>query len=269
MKVLECEGCGGALAYHPEREQTQCLFCGGVSLRLRDAAVAEAVPTEAVAWGVQSAEAEGLFRTWARSSWWHPRELRALRVTVEQLWIPAWRVDADVELHWAGLRRAATRSGVEPMQGRESQRRGAWIPASVGLRRDELEALAPFPEDACVSWTADDPIAHEVLGLSSGGAVEEARPVLIAQAKAAVSAEHSVRRTGAVAILEDVQTRSLMLPVYIGCFRFRDRPWRFVINGQTGSVVGKGPLDRRKVALVAAVALIVAALVLLRSSHLI
>jgi hypothetical protein len=45
-----------------------------------------------------------------------------------------------------------------------------------------------------------------------------------------------------------------MLPVYIGSFRYRDLPWRFVINAQTGRVTGKPPLDRVKIAVVAALA---------------
>jgi len=44
------------------------------------------------------------------------------------------------------------------------------------------------------------------------------------------------------------EARLLMVPVYIGSFRYRDRPWRFVVNGQTGKVTGRAPLDRRKIA---------------------
>ena len=46
-----------------------------------------------------------------------------------------------------------------------------------------------------------------------------------------------------------------MLPIYVGCVRFRDQPWRFVINGQTGRVTGRTPLDRTKVAIAIAVVL--------------
>ena len=44
---------------------------------------------------------------------------------------------------------------------------------------------------------------------------------------------------------------------YVGCVRFRDRPWRFVINGATGTVTGRRPLSRLKVTI--AVLLVLAA----------
>jgi hypothetical protein len=51
------------------------------------------------------------------------------------------------------------------------------------------------------------------------------------------------------------------VPIYIGTFRFRDRPWRFLVNGQTGEVVGKAPLDWRKVLALVVLALVVGGLI--------
>ncbi len=56
-----------------------------------------------------------------------------------------------------------------------------------------------------------------------------------------------------------------MLPVYIGSFRFRDRAWRVLLNAQTGKLVGKAPIDRRKVLALLVVALVMVALALLWS----
>jgi hypothetical protein len=50
--------------------------------------------------------------------------------------------------------------------------------------------------------------------------------------------------------------------VYVGGFRHRDRPYRFVINAQSGRVFGRAPLDRWKVALAVALVLTLLAAVL-------
>ena len=51
-------------------------------------------------------------------------------------------------------------------------------------------------------------------------------------------------------MVEEENHKLYMLPVYIGAFRFRERAWRFVINAQTGEVVGETPVDRQKVVMV-------------------
>ena len=42
---------------------------------------------------------------------------------------------------------------------------------------------------------------------------------------------------------------SLLLPVWISCFRYQDKIYRFMVNGQTGKVSGKTPISWIKVAL--------------------
>jgi hypothetical protein len=64
-------------------------------------------------------------------------------------------------------------------------------------------------------------------------------------------------RTGSLVRVRDA--RLSMVPIYIGSFRYRERPWRFVINGQTGTVTGRAPLDRVKLALAIGLAVAVLA----------
>ena len=63
-------------------------------------------------------------------------------------------------------------------------------------------------------------------------------------------------------MVHDRDVTLLMLPIYIGVFRFRERPWRFVVNAQTGKLTGEAPLDRVKVALISLGALALLGLLL-------
>ena len=248
MDVVECENCGGLVVFDADTEAVQCLFCGDVSLTAAELVEAEQ-PTQAVAFAVSSRDAHGLFKAWARQSFWAPRALRDQTAEIERIWLPAWRVRACVHATWTGLVSARTKSGKRPEAGVEVGDWETWVPASLGLSQRELSALAPFPEGELVPWDpakADAPF--EVGGLTSETAISAARPRFRALAQQHLIRSRGLEDARVSVLLEDVTTTPLMLPCWVGCVRFRDRPWRFLINGQTGRVTGRAPIDRKRVA---------------------
>jgi hypothetical protein len=121
--------------------------------------------------------------------------------------------------------------------------------------------LAPFPEDQTIAWNPDAADApFEVGGLTEEAAVSAARGNFRSLVRKDLIRRERLRDARVSVLLDEVEATPLMLPIYVGCVRYRDRPWRFVINGQTGRVTGETPLDRKKVGMV--IALAVAVLVL-------
>lgn len=257
MDVTECENCGGIVVYDADTEGVRCVFCGDVSLEaveLED----RPQPSQAVPFEVSAEDAQGLFRTWTRSSFWAPRALRNQSADIQRVWVPAWRVRADVHATWTGLVDARTKSGKKPKSGVDVRQREAWIPASTGLSQAELSDIAPFREGGAIAWDPDAADApYEVGGSSARTAVHEARQRFRESVRRDLIRRERLRDCRTSVLLDEVQSVPLMLPIYVGCVRFRDQPWRFVINGQTGRVTGRTPLDRTKVAVAAA--LVVAA----------
>ena len=92
--------------------------------------------------------------------------------------------------------------------------------------------------------------------------VHAARLELCARHQRRIVSERGLVSANVSALIEERDVALVMLPIYIGSFRFRDRPWRFLINAQSGTVVGEAPVDRKKVALVVLVGLLVAGLAL-------
>lgn len=255
MDVTECENCGGMVVFDAQAEAVKCVFCGDVSLTATELQDVEQ-PAVAVPFGVSDADARGLFKAWAGGSVWTPRAFRNQSVVVEKLWVPAWRVRAEVHATWTGLVKARTRSGKRPESGTDVHEREAWVPASLGLTPTELAALAPFPADHSVAWNPDEADApYEVAGSSAQTASIEARTQFREAVRVELIRDKRLKDCRASVLLREVDTAAVMLPVYVGCVRFADQPWRFVINGQTGRVTGKTPVDARKVALLVALVL--------------
>ncbi len=264
VQVIQCDACGGSVVYDASREVARCLFCDSVALRADEGGEAVHEPDVMLPFTVVRTEADERFRRWARSSWWHVESLRRLSIELQAVQLPVWRFDASLETHWAGLVVAGTRSGSKPRAGVEHAELSTLVTASMGLRKDELQRLQPFREGQAVRFDAGVP--HEVPALSERAAAELARAQTTAEHRGRIVRARGLTRCRCSSMVRVREARLLMVPVFIGSFRYRDRPWRFVINGQTGAVSGRAPLDRRKITIaVLGVLAVVALFVLWRS----
>jgi hypothetical protein len=268
-ELLRCQACGGAVVWDAAQLGAACLFCGTVALEL--VITSEPVPTPEVELpvAVSRAIAEQRFRTWATNSWFRPPALRTAEVALHLLLLPAWRFHARLETHWAGLRPAATRSGKTPVAGLEQLELTTMVPASTGLSQAELAALQPFDEGQARPWRGvdgtgspdDDEAIWEPPALTKRGARSRAHRELADIHRRRLARERGLSGVRVSAVIEDRDVRLMLVPIYIGTFRFRDRPWRFLVNGQTGEVVGKAPLDWRKVFALVVLALAILGLI--------
>ena len=157
----------------------------------------------------------------------------------------------------------SARGGGRPRAGVDAADAETWIPASLGLSEAELGALAPFDDRARRPFAAEDRTTpFELPALSESGARTRALPLFEAMRCRAVASREGVSQCRGSARLHDVSSHLRVLPIWIGSFRYRDRPWRFVVNGQSARVVGRAPLDRVKVGIAIVLAAIVAIAVL-------
>lgn len=263
MIVVRCDACAGRVAFDTDDGVVRCLFCASVALEPVPFDVPPPLPEEVVPFTVDDRRAQEAFRRWTTASWWRPKALREVAAELAELWMPAWLVRADVEMHWAGLERARTQSGKRPRAGVDAGRAETWIPASLGLTESELNALAPFDDRKRRAFAGDDrAIPFELPALSESAARSRALPLFEAMRCRAIASREAVTECRGSARLHDVASHLRVLPIWIGSFRYRDRPWRFVVNGQSGRVVGRAPLDRLKVGIAIVLAAIVAIAVL-------
>jgi hypothetical protein len=272
-ELLRCASCGGAVVWDAAQSGAACLFCGSLALELHMLTEPLPTPDDFLPMTVTEESADRRFRAWARKSWFRPKGLDAVEVGLRPMMLPAWRFHARLETHWAGLRTARTQSGKAPVAGVERGDLMTMVPASLGLTQDELLALLPFDETAARPWSEyaqtssdseslGDPICDAIWeppALTRRGARVWARRSLASAHARQIARARALVRCRVSAIVDERDVRLLLVPIYIGVFRYRDRPWRFLVNGQTGELVGDAPVDRRKLA---AVALLVIAIVL-------
>lgn len=239
----------------------RCLFCGRDALEAAELDAA-AQPTDYVPFAVADTAARAAFKGWAKRRFWAPAGIRSARVELSRLFVPAWRWDGELETHWTGVVSAATRSGKRPATGSERGRvSGVLVPSSPALTPSELDAIAPYPTESAVALDGGEPPGPwEVARLSPEVARARGVDGMARVHGAEIAARSGVREMKTSAVALAAEGRSLLLPVWIGAYVFKDASYRVVINGQTGAVTGSAPIAWGKVAM-AVLGLLMVALV--------
>lgn len=250
-EVVRCGACGGSVVYDIKTEGAACMFCGSMALSAAPSTDPIPTPDSTIPLSVDAATADSRYRTWAQSSWWYPRELRTLKIQIKPMLLPAWRFFSHLETHWAGLKSAATRSGKAPTSGKAEIDTGVMVPASGGISQKELMEIQPYDEAGLIDWNEDAArLPWEPPQLTEHGATLQAHELMASWHANRIRSERSLISCNVSPVITDQDVKLLMVPIYIGAFRYRKKPWRFLINAQTGEVVGDAPIDRVKVALV-------------------
>jgi len=242
LQAVSCQGCGGAVAMPAGAPHPRCLFCGSEAVVAMPTEDIE-VPGTFLPFEVDGDKAQAVFRDKAQASIWYPGDLRDARLDLEQLLLPAWIWSGQVETHWAALVRASTRSGKRPRTGSDAKRiTGVLVPSSSAISRAELDAIAPFSGDNAFMFRADTAVAPFELGkLTRTAARQTACDALAAQHRAELTSANSAKTFAGSHLFHDLDGMPLLLPVYVGAYRRRNKLHRVVINGQTGSITGEFP----------------------------
>lgn len=246
LVAVTCSECGGLVAMEEGRSNPRCLFCGRESLRPVPLPEGVEPPRGHLPFRVDKRGVHAAFVKFAKSSIWHPGDLRGARVRIEPVFVAAWAWEADVETHWAAMFGAMTRSGVRPMTGSQTVRATTLVAASSMLTRAELAALGAFElGDAQAFDPADPPGAHEIGTLTRSSATAEARASLARSVEAELG--RNAKKLSASHLIANATGAPVLLPVWVGAFRWHDKLHRILVHGQTGKLVGKGPVSLARV----------------------
>lgn len=279
-RELHCQSCGASLTLPENAITATCPFCASNQVNVHVAAADQLRPRFLIPFKVQAEVLRDRARQWLGQGWFHPGELASSAVVDHfvGIYLPYWTFDANIGAHW----RAEV--GYEHREryydaGSKSWRtrvkiRWRWEDGAVGLRVDDLlvvgssrlsrlilDRLQPFNLNALVEYTPDylagwNAQAYDV---SLTAAWECGKDLMREQAKGACYADipsHHVRNFSMTADFADETWRYVLLPVYVAAYKFEDKVYQVMANGQSGVVAGQKPVAWWKVWL--AIALLLA-----------
>jgi hypothetical protein len=277
---IRCQNCGAQIACDPDRRSYVCPFCDSTYVAEYAPDATDRQPPEfVIGFAVTPEQALEAFHKWLRQGGlWRPGDLRQARIDdkLKGVYLPFWSFSmlahsqwsAQIGEHWYrtetyttvenGKTVTRTRQVQETewwgLSGRHHQyHSGYLVSGSRGLPQEYAERIKPFHLAALKRY--------EPYFLA--GWINEEYSVERDVALAACQREFQRRQTAAVGgflpgdthrglnvdtQFSDINSDLILLPVYLLSYRYQDKVYRFLMNGQTGKVAGDKPLSWRRIA---------------------
>lgn len=269
---FQCRGCGASMSYDAKAQTLRCPFCGSEDMEKKQDEQSLA-PRSVVPFRVDRNAAELAMREWLGRGFWRPGKLAAQAAIVEMtpVYVPYWVFRAKTHAYWTADtsdKPSGARGDWCPLSGEHcGEYSGLLIGASGALTAGETASIYPFdlsqgtpPEQVDL-----DNVTVERFSLQRKYARPIARQSIETRVQQDVDRCYvpgKSRNIHANVRVESMSSEPVLLPVWIMAYRFQDKLYRFLVNGQTGKAAGQAPTSLGKVLLVAG-AVCLGALILL------
>jgi predicted RNA-binding Zn-ribbon protein involved in translation (DUF1610 family) len=291
-QVAKCTSCGAQFTFERAKHAGGCPFCGQ-QIVADTGTLRQIKPSAVLPFAIEQRDARERVKRWLRGLWFAPSKLKDFARTeggLAGMYLPYWTYDSHTETDYLGQRGTIY---VEPVRvvrvvnGRrvaqtEMVQKVRWQPVGGHVRRHfddvvvlgsrslparitdhlgpwDLQDLRPYTPEYLTGFQSE---AYQVaLGEGFESAKEKMRAAL--QADVAADIGGDLQRIERMEIRHDEPTfKHILLPAWLGAFRYRGKAYRLCVNGRTGLVQGERPYSGWKIAFTVLLAVILIGLFL-------
>ena len=279
-KTVLCQSCGAETVYDALDISSTCPFCG--SNQVMEAGDQNTIaPGGVVLFKISDQQASELFQKWIKKKFFCPKLAKesAKAKNFKGIYLPYWTFDSNTVTSYNGEygRRRTVRRGDKTETVTDwYHTRGVHrefiddelVCATTNQNRSMLRGIEPYN-------TADNKtykpeyvagFAAERYAVGLQDAWQTAKKSIASKLKRNVEQEirtknhaDTTRNINMNTVYHDIKYKYLLLPVWMSSYKYNDKVYNFMVNGQTGKVSGKTPISVPKVIItvVAAIAIIV------------
>lgn len=264
MLLYSCPSCGAEILGDAHMGATQCLYCGNPTV-IPQQFSGDFKPELIIPFAKTREDAIAAMKNHFKGKILLPSSFTAENrlQEVRGLYVPVWLYDcqasgsAEYECRnmttWADDDYYYTRT-MFFQADRAGNMSFANIPVdgSTKMKDEFMESVEPFHPEAAVPFSPAYLAGYyadkydQDQAACEGRARERACASVISSLHDTVHGYDTFHEESSFADVDSIQAKYALFPVWILTTRFRDKPYTFVMNGQTGRFVGDLPLDTGK-----------------------
>jgi hypothetical protein len=249
LHSLNCGDCGGAVAAEAGQQQSTCPFCGSAQTHSIPLDEQIELPESLFPFQIDAVQADAAYRSYAADQFWAPSEIRQAKLQLRAIFLPAWIWEGIIESHYAGLVWASSPSGKRPFAGTDRRKIDqVLVPASEALTHAELNSLRPFESEVVERFVHEGIKTPFELGQLTREAAQSLGMLEMKNRhEFAICSETEASALRCSSVFEQMEGKPSLLPIYIGVYRHREQPYRILVNGISGKLIGQAPLSLYKI----------------------
>ena len=270
-RELDCQNCGARTSMPMQELTHTCTFCGSNKVVQRDAAQDSLRPRFLIPLLLTDPACRELAKKWLGSSWMTPATLSRLADigAFSAVYLPYWTFDAVTRADWKAEVGHTESESYYDSNDKSWKTRSVtvwrWESGQVQLTIDDLlvpgtsrlsayhlEKTNNFDLHALTAYEPKFLAGQKALGydVPLEKAWELGRHAMRERTRDACRDQAStsqIRNFSMALDFSDESWRYILLPVYVAAYRYEDKVYQVVVNGQTGSISGQRPVDWGKV----------------------
>lgn len=275
--TVRCSACGASLTLQPNVTSDHCPYCAANIVVQTGSTSKVLKPKSLVPFVIDKKKAAEFFRTWINKLWFAPSDLKqkAANGNLDGIYVPYWTYDAGTQTAYTGARGiyyyetetyTTTENGQQVTRTRQV-RHTRWS-STAGLVANDFDDILVIASNSLSvnytqrlePWRLSELVPYNDKFLS-GFRTESYQVNLVDGLKIAKDwMVHVIRSTICSDIggdeqriytmntsYSDITFKHILLPIWISSYKFKDKVYRFLINGQTGEVQGERPYSAFKI----------------------
>ncbi len=282
---VKCTACGAETSISSNIISLECPFCGTPLVKDQSQIKNLIKPSAVIPFKINKNNAADKFNKWMKKSFWAPKKAKiyAKPQKIQGIYTPYWTYDSNTITDYTGQRgddyqETETYTDSNGETGTRTVTKTSWtsvsgrvyvdfddvlVVATDSLPEKHVYALEPWDLSGLVpfdkkflsglkseSYKKDVKDSFETAKSIMNMTIEQKIKTDIGGDHQTISSKNST--------YNDVTFKHVLLPIWLSSYRFKNKIYRFVVNGQTGKVKGERPVSVMKIILVI---LIVAAII--------
>lgn len=295
--TVKCTACGAETTFPPNVTNQECPYCGATLIAQNAHTVEVLKPKSLLPFAITQQQAQDSVTKWINGLWFAPNKLKQYAERdskLKGLYIPHWTYDCDTSSRYRGARGeyyyetehfTTTENGRTVSKTRQA-RKTRWYPTSgsVSLNFDDvlvnasnslprnyaeklhpwdLPNLVPFQEAFLPGFVAE----RYQIDLAAG--FEMAKGMMSDGIRSAIRSDiggDEQRIDSTDTSYSNITFKHILLPVWIGAYRYQGKVYQMLVNARTAEVQGTRPYSALKIALFV-MAILLVLIVLISLAH--
>ncbi len=270
-KKVICTQCGAEAIYDALQTSAVCEYCG--SNQVMEASAEDTVPPNGVVgFLITVQEAGQRFKKWLKGKLFTPSKAKksANPEAFKGIYLPYWTFDADTTTTYSA--RYGKDRTVTDSKGHTHVTTDWYSTSGIysefiddclvcGTDRhnpDIIDRINPFDTSKCMPYDPEyvSGFISERYTIGIKSAWDKAKSLIQSRLRnnieSKIKSEHNADRVDNLSMstrYANKKYKYIVLPVWMSSFVYKDKVFRFMVNGQTGKVGGKAPVSPIRVAI--------------------